>query len=337
MRFPESYKSIGVPSLKYKEYELVPIRYKDRKDIMKWRNEQIYHLRQDKPLTEETQNIYFKNVISELFSQEKPSQLLFSFLKKEKCIGYGGLVHINWDERNAEISFIIDTLLEEKHFEEYWCLFIKFIKQLAFNELCFQKIYTCAFNVRPNLYIVLEENELKREVETKTYAKPADKQKNIIVHSTINSLSLRRVSIKDLNLTFKWANDKNIRKHSLNQEAITILEHKKWFQKRLADKDCMYYILRNQLNTAIGSIRIEKNQEDASIISYLVDPKFHRNNYGSTIIKLLEKKIVCLKRTKKTKLIGLVKSKNIASLRIFRKLNYQELESNNMHTFSKLV
>ena len=37
------------------QYKIVPIRYEDRFDIMKWRNEQMYHLRQSKPLTEEDQ------------------------------------------------------------------------------------------------------------------------------------------------------------------------------------------------------------------------------------------------------------------------------------------
>ena len=41
------------------EYSLVPIRYEDRWRIMQWRNEQIYHLRQAKPLTEEQQEYYF--------------------------------------------------------------------------------------------------------------------------------------------------------------------------------------------------------------------------------------------------------------------------------------
>ncbi|GAK91039.1 putative ribosomal-protein-serine acetyltransferase [Nonlabens ulvanivorans] len=50
-------------------------------DIMKWRNEQMYHLRQAEKLTEQSQDSYFKNVVSKLFEQEKPNQLLFSFLK----------------------------------------------------------------------------------------------------------------------------------------------------------------------------------------------------------------------------------------------------------------
>src|SRR5690554_7644655 len=88
-------------------YSLVPIRMEDRFDIMKWRNEQIYHLRQSKPLTLEDQNHYFNNIVTKLFGQEQPTQILFSCLEGDRCIGYGGLVHINWLDKNAEVSFIM--------------------------------------------------------------------------------------------------------------------------------------------------------------------------------------------------------------------------------------
>lgn len=45
---------------------------------MKWRNEQIYHLRQAKPLTKEDQNAYFENVVAKLFEDDHPNQILFS-------------------------------------------------------------------------------------------------------------------------------------------------------------------------------------------------------------------------------------------------------------------
>ena len=74
-------------------YSLVPIRFEDRMVIMKWRNEQIYHLRQSKLLTEEDQKNYFKNVVSKLFDQEQPDQILFSlYVVKESgqfsCRGF---------------------------------------------------------------------------------------------------------------------------------------------------------------------------------------------------------------------------------------------------------
>ena len=76
-----SYKVLNKQIFTEGAYSLVPIRFEDRMGIMKWRNEQIYHLRQSKPLTEEDQNNYFKNVVSKLFDQEQPQKKLFSFLE----------------------------------------------------------------------------------------------------------------------------------------------------------------------------------------------------------------------------------------------------------------
>ena len=45
------YKALNNQEYSFNEYSIVPIRSQDRFSIMKWRNEQIYHLRQDKPLT----------------------------------------------------------------------------------------------------------------------------------------------------------------------------------------------------------------------------------------------------------------------------------------------
>ena len=115
-----SYKVLNKQVFSSGNYSIVPIRMEDRFDIMKWRNEQIYHLRQDKLLTPENQDYYFQNVVDKLFNEDQPNQILFSFLENGECIGYGGLVHINWIDKNAEISFIMDTRLENERFVEIW-------------------------------------------------------------------------------------------------------------------------------------------------------------------------------------------------------------------------
>ena len=117
------------------EFSIVPIRYEDRMSILQWRNEQIYHLRQDSPLNKEDQEIYFKTVVNKLFDQEHPSQLLFSYMENDVCIGYGGLVHINWIDKNAEVSFIMNTELEKDYFSKHWSVFLKLIELVAFKEL----------------------------------------------------------------------------------------------------------------------------------------------------------------------------------------------------------
>jgi len=150
-------------------YAIVPIRFEDRYNIMQWRNEQIYHLRQERPLTKEDQDHYFKEVVSKLFDQEKPAQILFSFLKNGECIGYGGLVHINWTDKNAEISFIMNTQLEKEFFQTHWCKFLYLLEQVAFGELSFHKIFVFAFDLRPHLYDVLEKFDYNNEARLKEH------------------------------------------------------------------------------------------------------------------------------------------------------------------------
>ena len=125
---------------------IIPIRDDDKYDIMKWRNEQIFHLRQDVQLTKQMQYSYFKDKILPSFDKESPSQILFSVLKDQKCIGYGGLVHIDWINQNAEISFLMDTHLEKTFFELYGN-HLTFITLVAFDDLGLTKIFVYSFNL----------------------------------------------------------------------------------------------------------------------------------------------------------------------------------------------
>ena len=141
------------------DYKITPIRNQDRYDILKWRNEQIYHLRQESLLSKENQDIYFKNTIASLFKVDFPNQLLFSFFLKDKFIGYGGLVHIDWENKLAEISFLMNTGDENFYFESYWNNFLSLIETVAFSQLNFNEIFVFAFDVRKHLYPVLESNK----------------------------------------------------------------------------------------------------------------------------------------------------------------------------------
>jgi len=161
----------------------VPIRYEDRFLIMKWRNEQVYHLRQNKLLTEEDQQRYFDNVVSHLYDKSHPDQILFSYLKNGKCIGYGGLVHINWTDQNAEISFIMDTALESEQFDVHWSNYLTMLRVVAFDELELHKIYTYAFDLRPHLYTMLEANGFEREATLKEHCLFQGEFKDVVIHS----------------------------------------------------------------------------------------------------------------------------------------------------------
>jgi RimJ/RimL family protein N-acetyltransferase len=186
MKFPTKYNCLSVNSISDGDYTLIPIRYEDRLDILKWRNEQMYHLRQAERLTKNKQDNYFKNVVSKLFGEQKPNQILFSFLKNEELIGYGGLVHINWIDNHAEISFIMNTELQEDLFEEIWSAYLNLFEKYAFLELKLHKLFVYAFNLRPHLYVMLEKNNFYKEAVLKEHCLYEGKYIDVIIHSKIN-------------------------------------------------------------------------------------------------------------------------------------------------------
>jgi RimJ/RimL family protein N-acetyltransferase len=181
-----AYKALKKQVFEKKGCSLVPIRFEDRMEILKWRNEQIYHLRQDRPLTIEDQDYYFNNVVKNLFQLQKPNQILFSFLEENKCIGYGGLVHINWNDRNGEISFIIDTKLEKDFFAHYLTVFLNLIEEVAFIDLNFHKIYSYAFDVRPHLYPILESAGFEKDAVLKDHCFFNGDFKDVVMHHKLN-------------------------------------------------------------------------------------------------------------------------------------------------------
>ncbi|MBJ2126454.1 GNAT family N-acetyltransferase [Flavobacterium sp. IB48] len=183
-----NYKVLNQQVFTNQDFSIVPIRYEDRLLIMKWRNEQIYHLRQDKPLTVESQENYFNNIVSKLFEQEKPNQILFSFLRNEEFVGYGGLVHINWIDKNAEISFLMNTSLEKEFYSSFLLNFLSLIEKVAFSDLDLFKIYTYAFDVRPQLYPILEQSNFFKEAVLKNHCFYYGNFKDVIIHSKFNKL-----------------------------------------------------------------------------------------------------------------------------------------------------
>ena len=177
-----NYKCLRNQEYKTNEFSIVPIRFADRYKIMRWRNEQIYHLRQSKVLTQLEQDEYFKNVVLNLFDQNKPDQVLFSFLKRKTCIGYGGLVHINWKKMEAEISFLMETTLEQRNFIEYWLIYLKLIEKVAFEEFELKKIFTYSYEVRPKLYDVMKQANYIKEKRIKKAKKIEDEFYDILIY-----------------------------------------------------------------------------------------------------------------------------------------------------------
>ena len=315
-----SYKVLNKQNFTSGNYSIEPIRMEDRYDILKWRNEQVFHLRQNNLLTIEDQDKYFKNVINTLFNSDNPNQILFSFFKEDKFVGYGGLVHINWLDKNAEISFLMNTELEEDFFETFWVKFLSLIEMVAFENLNLHKIYTYAFDLRPKLYSALDKAAFKDVVELKQHSYINDKFISVKIHSKFNKyVKLRNANEGDLDTTYRWVNNSIVREFSFDKSIISKEEHSNWFRTKLRSSKCKYYILEVK-GVRAGSIRFDIENIEAKI-SYLIDPEFMGQGLGTLILyKGIE--LLKVEKPELKSVYGLVFESNQASKRIFNKLNF---------------
>jgi UDP-2,4-diacetamido-2,4,6-trideoxy-beta-L-altropyranose hydrolase len=134
---------------------------------------------------------------------------------------------------------------------------------------------------------------------------------------------LKYAEEKDLTQTYKWASDNAMRKFFFNAKPITLEEHSSWFLNKIKDHNCVY--LLGILNgKCFGSLRFEKDIDDA-IISFVIDPAYQSKGLGTILLKL---GINFLTSDCRFKGVVAVKAEvlcgNTSSLKVFRKLGYNE-------------
>lgn len=329
------YNCLTKNDFSFQEYRIEPIRDEDMYAIMAFRNEQLFHLRQPEPLTKEQQERYFGTVVKALFEAEKPNQLLFSFFHNDAFVGYGGVVHINWIDRHAEISFVMDTSLESTHFESYWQAFLALIEQVAFEELKFHKLFTYAYNLRPHLYSAIEKVDYKQEAILKEHCLFNGEYIDVYIHSKRNTpaleSTLRPVTENDVTILFHWANDPEVRLNSIQQDPILWEDHQQWFARKLQDKTTRMFLLEFA-GKAVGQIRIDQS-EGHHYIDYSIEQNYRGKGFGKCIVAQL------LQAHPNLSYAAVVKKTNRPSIRVFESLGFELRENlsnrDDIYTFVK--
>lgn len=314
------------------DYSIVPLRYEDRFSIMKWRNEQIYHLRQARPLTEEDQQRYFDNVVAKLFDQQNPDQILFSYMERGVCIGYGGLVHINWIDRNGEISFIMDTKLEAEHFAEHWSNYLTMLKAVAFDDLGLHKIYTYAFDLRPHLYTMLEANGYKWEATLKEHCLFNGEYKDVVLHSlwndryeVINYVDCTREQNLDI---LALRNRDDVRSWMVNPEVIPEENHFKFVESLKGNPNRLYYaIYKNGM--LVGTYNLTNEGEGIWERGIIANPR----TQGTGQTEKWERQILSGLPSDIKAVSAKVKQDNLRSIKYHEKLGYKEQSRDNGYIY----
>jgi len=246
--------------------------------------------------------------------------LLFSFFYKKEFVGYGGLVHINWIDKNAEISFIMKTEMEKEYFNTFWRNFLKLIEKVAFHELRFHKIFTYAFDLRSHLYIALEAAGYKEEARLKEHCLFNKKYYDVVIHTKYNShIYFRKPEVKDLDLYFEWSNDDLVRSYSYQTAKISYASHVDWFHSKLNDPNCFMYLFENENAEEIGQVRIQKN-ELIAVIGISIDKNHRGKSYASKMIKLASEDF--LKSNPSNVIEAYIKTSNESSIMAFQKAGF---------------
>lgn len=155
--WPTGYSAFPALQAQRGELTLRPIRWEDRTPIRIWRNQQIGVLRQRAPLTREEQDHYYLEIVLPQLGQAAPEQILLGFLEAHELVGYGGLVHIDWDGLSAEVSFLNATPRSQgKALQIDWIAYLELLIPLARDVVGLVRLTTETYETRPDLIGMLE-------------------------------------------------------------------------------------------------------------------------------------------------------------------------------------
>lgn len=115
-----------------------------------------------------------------------PSDILFSYTESDKLIAYGGLTHIDWVSKNAEISYL-SYPESEKDFDLYFKRlqnFLEIIKILSFEMLKLKNVFTITYPNRIEQLLCLDKLMLSKRDDL--ILTRIEKHTNIVFHELQN-------------------------------------------------------------------------------------------------------------------------------------------------------
>ena len=160
-----SYACLPTLPLMLGDYSLNDLQPAHIEDIRQWRNAQMAVLRQREPISPAQQRQYFETQVWPILALPHPPQILRALCHQGRLIGYGGLVHIAWPHRRAEVSFLLDPqrTREEAGYAADFSAFLTMLKTMAFGPLALQRLWTETYATRDRHVAVLEANGFEPE------------------------------------------------------------------------------------------------------------------------------------------------------------------------------
>jgi RimJ/RimL family protein N-acetyltransferase len=187
---PASYRCLPYATLERNGFALRTVQPADIEPIRQWRNAQMNVLRQTTPISAEAQEAYFAETIWPSLSESRPANILLAFLENGSLIGYGGLVHIAWGDRRAEVSFLLTPKLagDEPVYGARFAAFLGLIRELAFQGLGLHRLFTETYAFRTAHIAVLEQAGFRLEGRMRDHVVIDGQPIDSLLHGCLNDV-----------------------------------------------------------------------------------------------------------------------------------------------------
>ena len=133
-------------------------------------------------------------------------------------------------------------------------------------------------------------------------------------------LTVRKATQSDSEQFFTWRNDPQVVESSFTQGDIKFPDHLRWYDQKLASDDCALYVIEYDTEPA-GQVRFDIAGAEATI-NYSLDAAFRGRGLAANS---LDQAIAVFsgEHVDVTSFVALVKPDNVASCRVFEKLNFK--------------
>ena len=140
-------------------------------------------------------------------------------------------------------------------------------------------------------------------------------------------LTVRKAVMADWEILLEWKNDPETRKSSHDPIVVEAEAHKQWLEANLDKPDSSLLIIELTEGEPVGTVRIDKEENDLSLLSWTVSPSARGRGYGKEMVKLVAESIPGQVRAE-------VKSGNMASVKIAESAGmYQKREEDGVLYF----
>lgn len=146
-----------------------------------------------------------------------------------------------------------------------------------------------------------------------------------------DNIVLRRASMEDAELLFKWKNDKETIKNSITKRGVTMEEHLNWLQRVIDNPYRQLYILEID-GEPVGQLRLDIEENLTAEISYGLGIEHRGKGFGKI---LLEQAELLVNLFGIAELTAEVLPHNMASCKLFQKLGYTEEKKDDLYVYRK--